>query len=560
MVFISIVSVLSGHALDFQLGQGHWRQSAPHNQVIHTDHRTKMTPLSTLLNQLQIWFVGLCQKGTFGVFSRARFLHPIAPMSLFHTVYEGPNSTYFSYGTLRSVPSLETVDASCCKLSPATLLASLAQLAHLCYDGLDAGPQAALTLNVLRNAVLELLVFCVQVDRLLYSSYVQALASKHSVFMEKVVLQVLRGCFGRPLAETCHLVKAVHDVVLLTFSFTGPLKLPPVLDEVPGSLVVKCSTTTLLQTIRNLYRQLSVSRDTASPKESANETASALVAAEIKTVMSLLTSITLVAINNCVPTQRLFAYFADMDHISVLDLEYFEEYVAHFVRVAAFCQGKELAYFDAETTAVRPRFYQLVCRFPQLAWCTPLQATNHTQVFVDAYNEIYGQDLILERLYHNATGTEATVVRRVGDIAHLQSQRQTYRESVPGGASSIGGREFIQENFKEGTPDGFRGGVWRSGRRNQQRIRLKETPPEFVNYFDPMSDDEENLPRQAPEKSASYKPEHPFYLEVFQINEDVAYEVRNIRADLEELHAMDKVSFREPRCLKCKYVPWHKHK
>ncbi|OBA23710.1 hypothetical protein METBIDRAFT_64822 [Metschnikowia bicuspidata var. bicuspidata NRRL YB-4993] len=478
--------------------------------------------------------------------------------SIFHTIYESKDSTYSTRNFYAEYPSLEDIQIEPCQFKPTKLSESLATISNLCYDGfkdIDDMPQK---LTKLRNTIMELMIYCIRIERSAYHEYIQALARKTNLFMERIVLKVLQACQDSESPASCfHLVKAIHDVVLLMYSFTNPLKIPDLLSGISSvsteALVSAFKVEDIFEATKELHAFIlcypllhDVDMEKPVPCSSSdNNTPKKLFKGEAAEILDYLAKINLVVINNTVPTASLFRYFESMlasDKFSLLELEYFEEFLSHFARVSKFCQLQQnTALFDRQKEELHSPFFQMIQLNPfnKLDWCTPLQAVNYLQIFVDLYNEIYNERLILERWYNNETGHEATVVRRIVDeqVAQACDCPQDHPSPATPEFVNFFSQSVIQQS--ESTPDTV--AVESSVDYNGKLVHLRPPGGQLCG----------RLPNIQSPLPKSHK--------IFQLNEQVAYELRDFRSLIEERYRVNKVSFKEHKCLKCKYLPWHKH-
>ncbi|GEQ69722.1 hypothetical protein JCM33374_g3396 [Metschnikowia sp. JCM 33374] len=473
--------------------------------------------------------------------------------SIFHTVYESNDSTYSTRNFYAEYPSLEDIEIEPCQFKATKLSESLATISNLCYEGFKNIEDVPEVLNKLRNTILESMIYCIRIERSSYDEYIQALSRKINLFMERIVLEVLRECQDQENFTGCFfIVKAIHDVVLLMYSFTNPLKIP---DSLSGTSAISAEghmssfkIEDIFEATKELHAHVlcfSILHDTETEESGStstvNNTPKKLFKDEATDIMNYLAKINLVVINNCVPTVNLFYYFESVlhsDSFSLLELEYFEEFLSHFARIDKFCRVQEnTALFDRQKQELQTPFFQMIQinPFRKSNWCTSLQAVNYLQIFVDLYNEIYEEGLILERLYSNETGQESTVVRRIVDdhVAKACDCPQDHAPATP---------DFVNFFSSSVVPD-------------------LESSPDLGDQENSLEYDKKGAypGSQICNKSPNLKSPLPKSRKIFQLNEQVAYELRDLRSSIEEKYRVNKVTFKENKCLKCKYLPWHKH-
>lgn len=458
---------------------------------------------------------------------------------------------------------------------------SLALIAYLAQCGFSDVESIPAVLTNLKSAIYELLLHCVSIDRTTYTHYIQQLLRKSEILISRLIIPALKKILEKPeLVVSQHIIKEVHELVHLLYGFTNPLKIPGVLSDdhsVDGPHGLRLSsfhTTTLLAVARKLQTALNgqikntgldlgkVVGPNNTPLNMWNEWMSQSLRMVTKLIVTIL--------NNTVPTATVFIYFKSLMRckgLDILDLEYFDEFLCHFQRINTFAKTQaNSALFDAQRNLIQEQYLSVIRSFPchPLSWCTVSQTVNYLQVYIDIYNDIYDDKLLIEKL---ADRHESTVVKRVVD----------------------------SDNFPEGHYINFI---------SRERLRSKETP-DFVKYFDESQSksEEQNekeyfIPISQPKNPESFRkasqknincyldrdplpgsksselsprtalfasnnagrdlPEDPAYLKVFRLNEEVAHEVRELRAMVE-----DQILRRGPkskRCWKCRIFPWHRHK
>ncbi|KAM9939148.1 hypothetical protein OXX80_001372 [Metschnikowia pulcherrima] len=478
--------------------------------------------------------------------------------SIFHTIYESNDSTYSTRNFYTEYPGLEDIEIEPCRYKPTKLSESLATISNLCFDGFKNISEVPEVLTKLRNTIMESMVYCVKIERSAYDEYIQALSRKANLFMERIVLEVFRACHDEQNATSCFfLVKAIHDVILLVYSFTNPLKIPETLS---GSLMLSSEgfmssfkIEDILEATRDLNlfiseistRQVGI-KSKQTQVEIVNNTPVNILKDEAAGIMSYLAKINLIVINNCVPTVNLFRFFESSlqsDFFSLLELEYFEEFLSHFARIDKFCKLQEnTAYFDKQKEELHSPFFQMIQLNPfrRSNWCTAVQAVNYLQIFVDLYNEIYGEGLILEQWCSNETGHESTVVRRVVNdrVARACDCPQDHPPpATPDFVNFFSHTIAHDSNPTPESPDA------------EHAVDLEKDGPRYS----------DTVNGQVYHRSPNVKTSLPKSRKIYQLNEQVAYELRDFRSSIEERYRVNKVTFKEHKCLKCKYLPWHKH-
>ncbi|QWU89558.1 hypothetical protein CA3LBN_003906 [Candidozyma haemuli] len=441
-------------------------------------------------------------------------------------------------------------------------LALIVYSAQCGYSDTDSIPAVLISL---KNAIYESLLHCVSVDRPTYTHYIQQLSKKSDVLITRLIIPALTKTSEQPgLVVGQSIIKEVHELVNLLYGFTNPLKIPGVLSDdhsVDGPHGLRLSsfhTVTLLSVARKLQSALNSQIMAGDTKVvGSNSTPLNMWNEWMASSSSMVTRLIVTILNNTVPTATVFVYFEDLlrqEGVDILDLEYFDEFLSHFQRINDFAKTqKNSALFNAQRLLIQDHFLRVIRSFPchPLSWCTAAQTVNYLQVYIDIYNDVYNDKLLIEKL---ADQHESTVVKRAIDS-----------DEVPDG-------HFL--NYL-----------------SRSRLASKEVPV-FVKYFEEDSDSTETrekelrVPVSQPKNSESFRkasqknvdcylngtaanssrfssqnhrkdlPQDPIYLKVFRLNEEVAHEVRELRAMVEEqIHKGSRRS-----CWKCKCVPWHKHR
>lgn len=455
--------------------------------------------------------------------------------SLLQSVYELSDSTYASRISAVSVHGVLPA-----YLAEMNLATALARITSLCHDGLPSFDDIPAVLGQINYTILELMAHCIRVPRDSYHEYLLVLSGKFRLFLARIVQPTLETCVGHARSAKCfHVVRAVSDIVVLAYTFISPLQGPQFFGR-KGQNTDGFRETDLLSATRRLHDCIAQIVSANPGKCLRNETPRRLFRQEATDALAALTKISIAVVNNCMPCRETFEYFRSrVDHDpELVDFEYFEEYLAHMAKVDVLVQKSPiLEWYFAEKAKVDEPFVDFLRLFPEqrIAWCTPVQMANHQQIFVDLYNEIYGCDICLERVFFSDTGRESTVLRHGWEPeapnASLDSRRGSYesvRRSTPA---------FVE--YFEPPPD------------NSSLPRTHAPPPSLRSSGSEHSGASTRAPKY-------YGPRHPAFMQIYDLNEMVAAEVKDARASLEKL-AVDKVQLRARRCYKCKFLPWHRH-
>lgn len=445
----------------------------------------------------------------------------------------------------------------------AVLTQSLALITHLSDHGFTNPASVADHLCRTRDTILALMKYCIEVDRDVYAEYVQALSQKSESIIRKLVTVALSHCIATVSNLQCQsIIQAVYELLLLLFSFANPTKFKGLLVDdygLPGPNGIHISTlhtNHLLSTLRMLQKTITAEIEklgiSPSMRKLVNGTPANLFQLQLKNAEQLVAQLTLAVINNTVPTSVLFLYFLDIlqrDSFCFLDLEYFEEFLTHFARVNKAALAHNTPLFDFEKKLIKDHLMHVISLYPfhSLPWATAAQTINHLQVFVDVYNEVYEEELVVERKYDVETGEESTVVRRC-DAKNCHEQYQYHVNPppllvVPKFVDFFDAVESYVEKQKKQASGSGSASTASGTKDNGSNLESRKLGS--------------NLESSKLNSDSSFAPRDALSLKIFEMNEAVAKEVRHVRAQAEARIAA-RIQFK-PSCFKCKYVPWHKH-
>lgn len=440
---------------------------------------------------------------------------------------------------------------------------SLALIAYLAQCGFSDTESIPAVLTNLKNAIYELLLHCVSVDRPTYTHYIQQLSRKLEVLITRLIIPALLKTLENPgLVVGQLIIKEVHELVNLLYGFTNPLKIPGVLSDdhsIDGPHGLRLSsfhTVTLLTVARKLQTALNSQIKTGELKPvGSNSTPLNMWNEWMALLLLMVTRLIVTILNNTVPTATVFVYFEDLlrlEGVGILDLEYFDEFLSHFQRIHEFAKTqKNSALFDAQCLLIKDHFLLVIRSFPchPLSWCTAAQTVNYLQVYIDVFNDVYNDKLLVEKI---ADQYESTVVKRAvdsdevpnGHYLNILNRDRNKPKTVPGFVKYFEeGLGSVDENDKECL-------VPVSQPKNSESFR--RASQKNINCY--LHGTSLNSDGHGPMKRDL--PQDPVYLKVFRLNEEVAQEVRELRAVVEQqIHRSRRRS-----CWKCKCVPWHRHK
>lgn len=463
------------------------------------------------------------------------------------------------------------------------LLALIAYLAQCGFSDVETIPAV---LTHLKSAIYELLLHCVSIDRPTYAHYIQQLLRKLDILITRLIIPALKQTLERPdLVVTQLIIKEVHELVTLLYGFTNPLRIPGVLSddqsiEGPHGLRVSSfHTTTLLSVTRKLQAALNSQikvPGSASDFDKGigpNNTPLNLWNDWMAQSLNMVTKLIVTILNNTVPTATVFIYFEDLMRnkgLAFLDLEYFDEFLCHFQRINAFSKTQaNSALFDSQRRLIQEHFLLVIRMFPchPLSWCTVSQAVNYLQMYIDVYNDIYEDKLLIEKI---ADKHESTVVKRVVDSAKFPeghyinyiNQERLSSKDVPDfvkyfddnneAIEVTNEKEYYIPISQPKNSESFR---------KVSQVNTNSNPSKEHLLSLPRSKGTEISPRTALFAANNHKrdlPEDPCYLKVYRLNEEVAQEVRELRAMVEDNIWHGNRRFKG--CWKCRLFPWHKHK
>lgn len=551
---------------------------------------------------------------------------------------EQPTETTFSTRRIYTHYPSVTQHEPAYELSDMTLSQTLALIKYVGMCGYLEFDSIHIVLARLSKAIMVSLKHCVRADKDEYCEFIFALLRSSDVVVEKLVIRAINACAKRVELTHCHLIiKEVYNLALLIYSLTNPLNLPLLvsnsygLQSWHGLSVLSLQTNFLLEATNNLqsalvdyYDALDADNEPSSVNVTPLKLYAAIVLESIDFALRLMETI----VTNTVPTNVTFQYFKEVlksDDVQITDIENFEKFIAHFLKVdalAALMAATPL--YDLQKKLIKPTFTEIIGDFASVQpnWCTPAQMINYLQEFIDVYNSLYGEDLVVERIWDPETNVENTVVKKESNQVKINkghfkfnqdcvvvpafvkvfesplsnqspnqdaifSPRQnsglaTHEESANTGDSQATASQKVDNQgmgtsniVNSGQPDYFSEAFLNSGdsqvrqgsqaHRDDQNLKFV---PSFSNLPEPNFLDENlkftwephNYQNEPLQLNTDYIPTHKKYAQVYELNERVALEVRTMRADAEKTLGRDRVWFRDANCLKCKFVPWHKHK
>lgn len=528
------------------------------------------------------------------------------PMTSLYLSHEPPTETTFStkriytdYPTIRS-------DESHFDFSDVTLSQTLALIKYIGLCGYTEFDMVHVVIARLRNAMAVLLKRCVRANREEYSEFIYALQKNSDMVMEKLVVRCINECCQRVELSTCHLViKEVYSLVALIYSLTNPINLPRILTEdygLPaqhGLSVSSIQTNYLLEALHDFRNALNVYYGTLEGDRD-DDTSVNLTPLKLYTSMMLYTlektSQTITTLtSNAVPTNVLFLYFKTLlqgHNVLITDIEHFENFICHFRDVDQLAlKLKHTPLYDFQKSLIKPTFLLIISEFPlhPLTWCTPAQSINYIQMFVDVFNGIYDENLYIEQIWDNSSKRETTVIRKKG----RNDRMDTGPYMLPiGNLEPLPVPDFVKvfDGLDMSTAESPENLVFSPRIGSSDDPLVSDSPgdsPELKIGSSHMHQDypilkssenhrdcqvSESITNRQPYQrqniqdiqnshfySRSHVPTDKEYLQVYQLNELVAVDVKDARAELEK-KLRNRVFLRDSSCFKCKYVPWHKHK
>lgn len=387
-----------------------------------------------------------------------------------------------------------------------------------------------------------------------------------------------------------------------------------------GLSVLSLQTNFLLEATDNLqnalidyYDALDADNEPSSVNMTPLKLYSAIVLESIDFALRLMETI----VTNTVPTNVTFQYFREVlksDDVQITDIENFDKFIAHFLKVDALASLMAATpLYDLQKKLIKPTFTEIIGDFASVQpnWCTPAQVINYLQVLIDVYNSLYDEDLVVERIWDPEMNIENTVVKKESNQVKINkghykfnldcvvvpafvkmfetpvsnqtpnqevifSPRQnaglaTHEESVNTGNSQATPSQGVKtlNNLNPRQTNDFSGAFQNSGdsQAHQKNQNLKFIPsfsclpePNFLDEDLKFTWEPHNYRNESLQLNTDYIPTHKKYAQVYELNEQVALEVRTMRAEAEKTLGRDRVWFRDANCLKCKFVPWHKHK
>lgn len=486
-----------------------------------------------------------------------------------------PENTYSEYASTRKFCPENFSDS---KLST-----SLGVITFLTDCGLGEFEKVPNVLYCLRLAIVTLLHQCIYADKELYADYIQAFLRKTQLLVGKLITPALKMCRRQILTETCRqVIRESYALILLVYLFANPLKVSKILTDsyglpnVNGINVTSLETNLLLETARELQIELSTysARLNRQKKDgNDNDTARNVCVGLVDSALDLVSLLIVTVITNSVPTSVIFLYFKDLLSLasfSLLDFEYFEEFLNHFAAVNDLAKKKPKAeLFEYQKKMIQPHFVEVILSFTSnsFTWCTRAQSLDYLQVFIDIYNGIYAADLTLEGTCDigeaediaqvESANEECTVLKNKDKMEPLDpGHYRNYYESVQKDHQTTV-PEFVHY-FEESSPESLNG------------LTSPPNPPGDSSvlttpYFRATEEKDFQQQRFGLSKSTfSAILSSSLRDQVTLLNEAVAKEVRGMRSDFEEEHMearvfLDKKPKNEIKCYKCKYIPWHRH-
>lgn len=470
--------------------------------------------------------------------------------SLFLDVEEPTVSSYSTHHAYNDYPSLKSIGNNF-NFGDSKLTVSLALITCLADSGFKQFDAICAVLNQVKITILALMRYCIEVDHDAYADYVQALSRKVDVVLSKLVTPALAQCAANVAKLECqHVIQNVSELVELIYNFANPLKIRGILVDYGlsgpnGVHIPSLETNRLLATSRKLQNALFqetqfLRLQTDDVSRLLNKTPTTLFVAQLVSASHLVSLLTLTIINNTVPTSVVFLYFLDLlrkESLTILDLEYFEEFLAHFARINDQTKLESAPLFDFHKEIIKDHFLQVIETFPSrpLCWATPAQAINHLQAFIDVFNEVYEEEIIMERVFNNDTGQENTVIRRLSCNGYNEGHYKFHVNPPPPPQVP----DFV--NF------------FNSTEATSNKFRFDSEDSQIPWKKQKLDPNEDHAPTEP-----SFEPAEPRSQMIFLLNENVATDVRDHRAE-QEKYVLNKVTFKHSDCFKCKFIPWHKH-
>lgn len=510
--------------------------------------------------------------------------------SLFRPADHPTESTFSTQRIYTEYPSIRSEEPNY-ELSDAILAQTLALVRYIGLCGFSEFDTIHQVLARLRKAIMALLRRCVVADRQEYAEFIHALLRSSNVVVERLIIRAVNECSKRVELSLCTLImKEVYNLVRLLYSLTNPLNLPKILTEeygLPtqhGLSVTSLQTNLLLEATRNFQTKLLEYFETLdvdlSEDLSVNVTPLKLYSSIVLHTLDIASKLMNTIAVNSIPTNVIFLYFRDLlrNHdVQITDIENFEVFISHFLKVNDLAREyQSTPLFDLQKKLIKPTFLEIIGEFPlyQLTWCTPAQTVNYLQMFIDTYNYVYEEDLYIEQMWNSVLKTESTVIRKERnkvriDKGHYKHQFDHF-EPLPVPAfvkyfdtSGNNAAEQPELNlmFSPRQTSNFK---------SEPKIFQPCAPPALAGTPDSTpiveSGELEEVSKlttpnnQLPYQQLSFVPLDKEYQRVYELNEQVAVDVRESRAQYEKELGRNRVWFHDDTCFKCKYVPWHKHK
>lgn len=285
-------------------------------------------------------------------------------------------------------------------------------------------------------------------------------------------------------------------------------------------------------------------------------------------------------IRNSVPTSLLFAFFTDNLHtqsFTLLDVELLEEFLGHFQDISDM--QTDLAstpkLLEHQKALIKEKYSCLLQLFPAggPSWCTRSDSINNLQHFIDIYNHIYKDDLLIEvdpDVYQN------TVLKHSVELEKAPLDAGDYRYHV--------------QMYDEGQTDlgpvfGIEDSASQSGRRLKlnkaamSRLKLNKAAMNrlrrsFQNHDDSPNSHRKKGPAANPHQSKSGLSEPiSAVASATSGQQELAILNEKVRMDLSDglVSKPSRISeflgpkvrspfwFKDANCRKCRYIPWHRH-
>lgn len=499
--------------------------------------------------------------------------------SLYHSNEHPTETTYSTKRIYSDYPTIQS-DKSLYDFENVTLSQTLALIKYIGQCGYSEFDTVHIVLARLRNAIIVLLKRCVRANREEYSEFIYALLKSFDVVMEKLVVRSIKECCQSVKLTSCHLViKEAHSLVELIYSLTNPLNLPRILTEeygLPtqhGLSVSSLQTNYLLEALHQLQLALAAHFETLDLENVADSAVnitplklySSILLYTLEHTSKIITTLT----SNAVPTNVIFLYFRNLlqsKNVQITDIEHFENFIAHFQSVHRLAMKlKHTPLYDVQKNLIKSTFLLIISEFPlhPLTWCTPAQTVNYIQMFIDVYNSIYKEDLYIEQMWNPALNIETTVIRKEKNKIRIDNGH--YKLHVAN-LQPLPVPEFVSvfDGPDTSTSDSPEYMVF-SPRLKTQDVKADSTASEYIpdSEFGGNEASEFNLYNsnqfQRNQYQSSHIPIDKEYRKVYELNELVALDVKDARAEIEKL-GRSRIFIHDKTCFKCKYVPWHKHR